>query len=69
MITFKSFTEKTFSLLDSESFLDRRDKIRQQAQKFIGSQLDEKDVINITETAMTSTGIFSVTVWYRTKDI
>jgi len=35
--------------------------------EFVAAELDEKDAISITETAMAVGGLFSVTVWYRKR--
>jgi len=47
--------------------LNKREKIRKEAEDFIANEINEQDVVNITETAMTSNGLFSVTIWHRTS--
>ena len=64
MIVHKTFTEQTTSW-KGQSTLDKQENVREDAQKFIADQIAEEDIISIAETAMTSNGLFSVTVWYK----
>lgn len=45
--------------------LDKQENVREDAQKFIADQIAEEDIVSIAEAAMTSNGLFSVTVWYK----
>jgi len=45
--------------------LGERERLRQQAEEFIASMIDEEDVINITESG--DEYCSSVTVWYRKR--
>ena len=64
MIVHKTFSKQTTSLT-GQAALDSREKLRKEAEEFIANEINEGDVINITETAMTPGGLFSVTIWYR----
>ena len=45
----------------------KREQLREKAEEFIANELNEEDVISITETAMTTGGLFSVTIWYKRR--
>jgi hypothetical protein len=64
MIVHKTFTKQTAGLT-GKAALANRGKLREEAEKFINDSVNEQDVINITETAMTVGGLFSITIWYR----
>ena len=66
MIVHKSFTEQTTGLT-GQAALGNREKLREQAEEFIANELNEEDIINITETAIATGGLFSVTIWYRKR--
>ena len=66
MIVHKTFTEETTGLT-GQAALGNREKLRQKAEEFIANELNEEDIINITETAITTGGLFSVTIWYRKR--
>ena len=66
MIVHKTFTEQTTGLT-GQAALGKREELREQAEEFIANELSEEDVINIAETAITTGGLFSVTVWYRKR--
>ena len=66
MIVHKTFTEQTTGLT-GQAALGNREKLREKAEEFIANELDEEDVINITETAIATGGLFSVTIWYRKR--
>jgi len=66
MIVHKTFTEQTTDLT-GQAALGNREKLREKAEEFIVSELNEEDVINITETAIATGGLFSVTIWYRKR--
>ena len=64
MLVHKAFTEQMTSLT-GKAALVKREKLREKAAKFISDEINEQDVVNITETAMAIGGLFSITVWYR----
>ncbi len=64
MIVHKTFTEQVASLT-GKAALTKREKLRGKAETFISDEINEQDVVNITETAMAVGGLFSITVWYR----
>lgn len=64
MIIHKTFTEHTLSW-KGQGMLDKQENVREDAQKFIADQIAEEDIVSIAEAAMTSNGLFSVTVWYK----
>jgi hypothetical protein len=66
MIVHKTFTEGTTGLT-GQAALGNREKLREKAEEFIANELNEQDIINITETAIATGGLFSVTVWYRKR--
>ena len=67
MIVHRTFTEQTTGLT-GQAALNKREKLREKAQEFIANELNEEDVVSITETAITVGGLFSVTVWYRKRE-
>jgi hypothetical protein len=66
MIAHKTFTEATIGLTGKRTLMNR-EKLREKAEEFINNEINEEDVINITETAITISMLFSVTVWYRKR--
>jgi len=66
MIGHKTFTEQTTGLT-GQAALGNREKLREKAEEFIANQLNEEDIISISETAITTSGLFSVTIWYRKR--
>ncbi len=66
MIVHKTFTEQTTGVT-GQATLGNREKLREKAEEFIANELNEEDIINITETAITTGGLFSVTIWYRKR--
>jgi hypothetical protein len=68
VIVHKAFTEQTTGLT-GQAALDKREKLREKAEEFIANELSEEDVISIAETVMTAGGLFSVTVWYRRREL
>lgn len=66
MIVHKTFTEQTTGLT-GQAALGNREKLREKAEEFIANELNEEDIINITETAIATGGLFSVTIWYRKR--
>jgi hypothetical protein len=72
MIAHKTFTELTVSLT-GEAALAKQEKLRKKAEEFIANELNDEDVINVTETIMSAGrifsigGLFSVTIWHRKR--
>jgi hypothetical protein len=70
MIVHKTFTEPTVGFT-AQTVLAKQEKLREKAQAFVANELNDEDVVNITETVMTTlrlfsvVGFFSVTVWYK----
>jgi hypothetical protein len=70
MILHKTLTERTVSW-NGANTLRKQEELRARAQEFIAKELEEGDVINITESLMglgnwvQIGGLFSVTIWYR----
>ena len=64
MIAHKTFTKQTTGLT-GKAGLANREKLREEVSEFVNATINEQDVINITETAMTVGGLFSITIWYR----
>jgi len=63
MIAHKNFTQNTFSQSKQEA-LERQESVRDEVEDFLSHEINEEDVINITE-ATSSALHFSITVWYR----
>lgn len=66
MIIHKTFTEPTASLTGKRA-LAKREEIRKKAEEFIKNEIDDEDVINITETFTSLGSLFSVTIWYKKR--
>ena len=64
MIVHKTFTRQTAGLT-GKAALANREELRQEVEKFLNEKINERDVINITESAITVGGLFSITAWYR----
>lgn len=66
MIVRKTFSVTHFLNFAGRTALDKREKLRQQAEEFIASsRLREEDVVSITESG--DEYVSSVTVWYRKR--
>jgi hypothetical protein len=66
MISYKTFSDYKWVAFSPPALLERWDKVRQQAHTFVARELDESDIIAVTESAWgNSPYAFSVTVWYR----
>ena len=63
MIVHKNFTENTFSQ-NKQAALERQEYLRDEVEDFLSNEINEEDVINITE-ATSSALHYSITVWYR----
>ena len=68
MIVHKTFTKQTTGLT-GQAALDKREKLREKAEEFIANELNDEDVVNIAEAVMTAGGLFSVTIWYRKREL
>ena len=66
MIAHRTFTEQTAGLT-GRAALDKREKLREMAEAFAADALSDSSVVNITETAMATGGLFSVTVWFKKR--
>jgi hypothetical protein len=66
MIVHKTFTKQTAGLT-GRAALANREKLRQEVERFVNETINERDVINITESAITVGGLFSITAWYRER--
>jgi hypothetical protein len=65
MIIHKTFAGTTNAFNAKKAFAKRED-LRKRLEDFIRNEVNEDDVITITEAAISMLGgIFSVTVWYR----
>jgi hypothetical protein len=64
VIAHKTFTKQTAGLT-GRAALANREKLRQEVERFVNEMINERDVINITESAITVGGLFSITAWYR----
>ena len=67
MIAHKTFAEQTTGLT-GQAALNRREKLREKAEEFVANELNDDDVINVAEAAMTPGGLFSVTIWYKRRE-
>ncbi len=65
MIGHKTFTEHADDWT-ALTPLDRREKVRQEAEQFLNHELPTNvHILDISETATAIGGLFAVTVWYR----
>ena len=64
MIAYKNFTESTGGMTADKS-LAKRQEVRDRAESFIRNELNEEDVVSISESAISIRGFYSVTVWYK----
>jgi len=66
MIVRKTFSDTHFWNFAGRTALDKREKLRQQAEEFIANgRINEEDVISIAESG--DEYVSSVTVWYRKR--
>ena len=66
MIVRKTFSGTHFLNFAGRTALEKREKLRHQAEEFIAnSRISGEDVINITESG--DEYVSSVTVWYRKR--
>ncbi len=70
MIRHKTFTQEKG--VTAKGLIESQELARQQAGAFIAQELDDQDIINITENSLilplSSKGLFTVTVWYKTPE-
>lgn len=68
MLTYRTFSDYKWVAWSPRGLLERWDRVRQSARDFVASELDEQDVVAITESAWgNSPYAFSVTVWYKKR--
>jgi len=69
MIRHRTFTQEKG--ITAQGLIEHQELARQQAEAFIAQELDEQDIISITETSLilplSSKGLFSVTVWFKDR--
>ncbi|MGA9350691.1 MAG: hypothetical protein WBW48_18060 [Anaerolineae bacterium] len=65
MIARKTFSDTHFLNFAGRTALDKREKLRQEAEEFIANRINEEDVISITE--LGDEYVSSVTIWYRKR--
>jgi hypothetical protein len=63
MIVRKTFSSTHFLNFAGRTALDKREKLRREAEEFIANRINEEDVVSITESG--DEYVSSVTVWYR----
>lgn len=70
MIRHKTFTAEKG--VTARSLIENQEIARQQAENFVTQELDDQDIINITENSLilplSSKGLFTVTVWYQKQE-
>ncbi len=64
MIVHKNFSESMTSLTGKKSSVKRRE-LREKLEMFIRNEINEEDIVSISESAISLGGLYSVTVWYR----
>ena len=66
MIVRKTFSDTHFLNFAGRTALEKRERLRQEAEKFIAnSRINEEDVVGITESG--DEYVSSVTIWYRKR--
>ena len=66
MIVHKTFSDTHLMNLAGRTALQKREKLRQQAEEFIAnSRISEEDVVSISESG--DEYVSSVTIWYRKR--
>jgi hypothetical protein len=66
MIAYRTFCGSKWVAWRPEKLHDAWEYVREEAHKFIASELKEDDVISVCESAFGNSPYgFSVTVWYR----
>ena len=65
MIVHKTFSDTHLLNFAGRTGLDKREKLRQEAEEFITSRINEEDIISITESGDDYAS--SVTIWYRRR--
>jgi hypothetical protein len=64
MIVHKNFSESMVALTSKKSFVKRRE-LREKVEAFIRDEINEDDVVSISESSFSMGGFYSVTIWYR----
>jgi hypothetical protein len=66
MIRHRTFTASKWLAWRPQALHDQWAAVRDQAERFIADELDDTEVISVTESAFGNSPYgFSVTVWYR----
>jgi hypothetical protein len=66
MVVRKTFSDTHFLNFAGRTALEKREKLRQQAEEFIANgRVNEEDVVSVTESG--DEYVSSVTVWYRKR--
>jgi hypothetical protein len=66
MIVRKTFSDTHFLNFAGRTALEKREKLRQQAEEFIANgRINEEDVVSVAESG--DEYVSSVTVWYRKR--
>ena len=65
MIVHETFSVTHLLNFAGRTALDKREKLRREAEEFIANGINEENVINITESG--DEYVSSVTVWYRKR--
>ena len=65
MITHKTFSEQIKSV---SQLVEGQNIVRDQLAAFVNESVPTEDVIDICETAVPGSNLFTVTVWYRQAD-
>lgn len=70
MIRHKTFTAEKG--VTARGLIESQESARQQAEDFVAKELDDQDLVNITENSLilplSSKGLFTVTVWYKMRE-
>ena len=66
MIVHKNFSESMVALTAKKSIIKRRE-LREKLEAFIRDEINEEDIVSISESALSMGGFYSVTVWYRER--
>jgi hypothetical protein len=68
VITYRTFSDYRWFGLFPRGLLERWERVREQARSFVQSELNDEDIVAITESAFgNSPYAFSITVWYKQK--
>jgi len=68
MITYRTFSDYKWVGWSPRGLLERWDRVRERASNFIQSELNDEEIVAITESAFGNSPYgFSITVWYKQK--